>query len=108
MDKLFNTTMIDLDNMFDDYFLNAKMIYLHHFNQLPELLFVGGIDGEKALKALNEKHADRIIRIYKYQHFDKSDKEYTLNTAVILLNDAVIDMNPGYCEIYHSRKETKN
>jgi hypothetical protein len=107
MDNLFDTKIVDADSLFDDYFLNARMIYLHRFQKMPDSIFIGGIDAEKALEAMLAKFSDRIVRIYRYQNFATRDKPLTLNRAVALLADGVIEFEGSYCEIWHDARQSE-
>ncbi len=67
--------MVNINDLFDDDFLDARKLYLHSFNALPSEFFVGQIDGEKAFTAFKAKFGDKIIREYRYQWYDKKKKE---------------------------------
>ena len=52
MDNLLTGKYIGTDNMFDNYFLSIRMLYLTNFNKMPNRLYVGKVDGEKVLRHL--------------------------------------------------------
>ena len=102
MDNLYNQTTLDADSLFDDYFLNAKAIYLQAFNKLPDIYHIGQIDGEKAFDTLKEKFADRIIRVYQYRWYHQRKKEYQFGSTIVLLNNqCLIEFDNACCDIYH-------
>jgi len=102
MDNLYNQTTLDAASLFDDYFLNAKAIYLQAFNKLPDIYHIGQIDGEKSFDALKEKFADRIARVYQYRWYHHREKEYQFDSTIVLLNNqCLIDFDNACCDVYH-------
>ena len=76
MENLYNQKVINANNVFDDTYLDAKMLYLYYFNHLPSMNFVNQIDGEKAFAAFKEKFAEKIIQIHQYKWFRSKKKKY--------------------------------
>jgi hypothetical protein len=90
-------------NVFDDYFLNAKTLYLHYFNTIPSLSYIGQVDGEKTFAALKEKFPERIIGIHQHQCYENKKKQYQFNlTLVVLDNHCIIEFDKSYCDIWHN------
>ena len=50
MDNTYTQKVINA-NVFHNYFLDAKKLYLHYFNELPGLDDITGIDAERAFAA---------------------------------------------------------
>ncbi len=69
MDNLYNQKVINANNVFGSYFLDAKTLYVFCFNSLPSLSFIGQVDGEKALAAFKEKFSGQIAKIHQYDVF---------------------------------------
>lgn len=106
MDNLYNQKMLDANDLFDDRFLNAKSLYLHAFNKLPDLAYISQIDGEKAFEAFKELFGDKIVRVYQYRWYQTRKKKYLFDTTIVLLNNqSLIEFNSGWCEIYHDGKQ---
>ena len=102
MENLYNQTTFEADSLFDDYFLNAKAIYLHAFNKLPHIYHIGQIDGEKAFDALKEKFADRMVRVYQYRWYHHREKKYQFDSTIVLLNNqCLIEFANTCCDIHH-------
>ncbi|HZE84810.1 MAG TPA: hypothetical protein VE035_10915 [Puia sp.] len=74
MDNLYNQKVVDANDIVDDYYLNAKALYLQYFNILPSLCYIGQTDGEKAFAVIKERFAERIIQIHQYQFYEKQKK----------------------------------
>ncbi len=76
MDNLFNQKVINVNNLFDDRFLETKILYLYCFNGLPCLNFVNRVDGEKAFAVFKERYQHLINHIHQYKWYKKEKKKY--------------------------------
>jgi ATPase family protein associated with various cellular activities (AAA) len=106
MDNLFNSKMINANDLFGEYYLNEKALYLHCFNALPNNYFIGQIDGEKAFGAFREKFGHLIKQIYSYRWHDKTKKcgQFS-DTLVILDNACLIKFDTTVCDIWHNGQQ---
>ncbi|HMH22344.1 MAG TPA: AAA family ATPase [Puia sp.] len=103
MDNLYNRKVINANDVFDDYYLNAKTLYLQYFNILPSLCYVGQIDGEKAFAVIEAKYAEQIVQVHRYQYYDNDGKQYRFDTTMAVLNNlCLIEFNNSSCEILHN------
>jgi hypothetical protein len=103
MDNLYSQRIINANNLFSDHFLDAKMLYLYCFNQLPSVNYIHGINAEKAFAVFKEKFSNRIVRIHQYQWYKGRRKEYQFNvTLAIMDNESVVEFDRNYCEIWHN------
>jgi len=103
MDNLYTQKVINVNNLFDDHFLDAKVLYLHCFNMLPCLNFINYIDGEKTFAAINEKFGEQIRHIHQYRWYKRKKKRYQFDrTLIILNNNCIVELDEGYCEILHN------
>jgi len=103
MDNLFNEKVINAHSVFEDHFLDVKVLYLYYFNQLPSLSFIYQVEGEKIFAAFTEKFGAQIKHIHKYRKYDNAKKAYSFNTTVIILeNNCIVELDDTYCEILHN------
>jgi len=94
--------MIDANSVISDRFMNSKSLYLYRFNELPNLHFINGIEGEKAYKSFREAFADLIDSEYQYRWYEKKRKKYHFDvTLFILKNNCIVEIK-DYCEILHN------
>jgi hypothetical protein len=106
MENLYNQKTINANNVFDDTFLDAKMLYLYCFNLLPCLNYINHIDGEKAFEAFRSTFADKIDRIHQYQWYWQKMKKYQFDrTVLILKNNCIVEFDDDYCEFFHDGKD---
>lgn len=102
MEHLFNQKIINANNVFDDVFLDAKMLYLYCFNHLPSRNFIDRVDGEKAFAAFKERYADMIEHIHQYRWYQQEKRKYRFDrTVLILKNNCIAEFDENYCEFYH-------
>src|SRR6202051_4648240 len=102
MENVFSREMINLNDLFDDYFLDARNLYLHCFNALPNHFYIGQIDGEKAFGVFKEKFGSKISQVYQYRWFETSKKQERFGRTLTLLdNHCLVEFNTDSCEIWH-------
>ncbi len=102
MDNLLTGKYFGTDNMFDNYFLSARMIYLTIFNKMPSRLYVGGVDGEKCCTAFKERFSEFISDTHRYTWYDHDRKKIEFGRTIFVLNNnSVIQFGNDYCEILH-------
>ncbi|MBI5857874.1 MAG: AAA family ATPase [Sphingobacteriales bacterium] len=106
MENLYNQKIINANNVFDDTYLDAKMLYLYFFNQLPCMNYINQVDGEKAFTAFREKFADKIGHIHQYKWYKQETKKFQFNRTVLVMNNkCIVEFDEGYCEFYHDGKD---
>jgi len=103
MDNISSQKVINTNSLFDDHFLDAKVLYLYCFNMLPCLDFINYIDGEKTFAAIKEKFGEQIRHIHQYRWYKRKKKKYQFDRTVIILeNNCIVELDEGYCEILHN------
>ncbi len=98
--------VINMNNLFDDHFLNVKTLYLYHFNELPSLHFRKFIDGEKAFQAFIIKFGERIVKKHQYRWFNRTKKKFQFDKTVLILdNHFIVEFDDDYCEVLHNNNQ---
>jgi len=107
MDNLFSDQKTtNTISVFNDRFLSAKNLYMHYFGSLPDVNFISGIDGEKALKTFKEKYAANIQRMHHYHWYEHQGKKYRFETCMVVLNNNfLVQMDADFCYILHDGKQ---
>ena len=106
MDNLYNQKIINANNVFDDCFLDTKIVYLYCFNMLPSLSFMNQVDGEKAFGVFKEKYAGLILNVHQYRWYKTKRKGYQFDkTVIVLSNNCIVEFDDDYCEIMHDGKQ---
>lgn len=102
MENLYNQKVINMNNIFDDRFLDIKTLYMYCFNRLPSLSFVSHIDGEKAFHAFREKFTESILDIHTYRWYKRENKKFQFDrTVIVMRNNCIMEFDDDYCEIMH-------
>jgi hypothetical protein len=100
MDNTYTQKVINA-SVFHSYFLDAKKLYLHYFNELPGLDDISGIDAERAFMAFKEKFGADIIRIHQYRRRERN-KDYEFDVTLVVMNQrCLLEFDGSYCEIWH-------
>jgi hypothetical protein len=106
MDNLFNQKVINANNVFDDRFLETKILYLYCFNALPSLNFVKNVDGEKAFAVFKERYSHLIRHVHQYRWFKRKAKKFQFDKTVIIMdNNCLVEFDDDYCEVLHDGKQ---
>lgn len=106
MENLYNQKVINANTLFDDTFLDAKMLYLYCFNRLPSMNYISKVNGEKAYAVFKEKFADKINHIHQYKWYKQKKKKYQFDrTVLILKNNCIVEFDDNYCEFFHDGKD---
>ena len=87
MENIFTQKVINTSYVFDDHFLDTKVLYLYYFNGLPSLNFIRHIDGEKTFEAIKEKFGAQIKNIHLYRWFKREKKQYEFGKTIIVLEN---------------------
>src|ERR1700760_2868378 len=100
MDNTYTQKVINA-NVFHNYFLDAKKLYLHYFNVLPGVDDIRSIDAQRAFAAFKEKFGADIIRIHQYRRRERN-KSYEFDATLVVMNNrCLLEFDGNYCEIWH-------
>lgn len=108
MDNLYTQKILNANNVFSNYFIDGKAFYLHTFNTLPNINFIGSIDGEKVLKVIKENLSEQIKDLYQRRWYKKNKKRFEFDkTFVVLESNIVLDISDEYLYILHDGKNAE-
>ena len=66
MDNINTQKTMSANSLFGNPYLDSKAMYMYHFNKLPSVSYINGIDGEKAFSAIKQKVCSKgINRLYR-------------------------------------------
>jgi ATPase family associated with various cellular activities (AAA) len=106
MDNLYTQKIISANNIFSDYFLDIKILYLYCFNTLPSLSYISHVDGEKAFGVFKEKYSRQIKHVHQYRWYKSKKKKYQFDKTVIILdNNCLVQFDDDDCEILHDGRQ---
>lgn len=106
MGNLQNQTVIDINKMFDKNLVDGKTYYAHLFNDVPNVYYAGGIDGEKAYNACTKQYAGNIIKQHHYNWCKTKKKRFEFYiTFLALNNNCLLEIGGNYCYIYYKQSE---
>lgn len=105
MDRIEQQKMIGMHKIFDEPFLDSKILYLYHFNELPNLHYRNHTDGEKAFDAFRETFSERIISTHQYRWFHHGKKKFHFDKTVLILdNHCMLEFDDDSCQLLHNNK----
>jgi hypothetical protein len=98
--------VVNMNNLFDDHFLDVNALYLFHFNELPSLQFRKYIDGEKACQAFKLKFENWIVKTHQYRWYSKRKRKFQFDKTVLILNNHfIVEFDDHYCEVLHNNEQ---
>ena len=93
-------------NVFNNRFLSARNLYMHYFGSLPNVNYIGSVDGEKTCKAFKEKYAAAIQQVHEYHWYEHKEKKYHIYTTIIVLSkNFLVEIGEDYSYILHDGKQ---
>lgn len=102
MEDLYNQKIINTNNVFDNYFLDSKIMYLNSFNSVPSLHFIKYVEGEKVFNVFKEKYSGIIKYIHQYSWYKQKKKAFQFDSTLIIFNNnCLVELGKDYCEILH-------
>ena len=108
MDNLYTQKILNVNNVFSNYFIDGKAFYLHTFNILPNINFISNIDGEKVLGAVKENLTERIKNIYQRRWYKKKKKHFEFDKTLIVLDgNIILDISEEYLYLLHDGEHTE-
>lgn len=106
MDNSYTGKYSASESLYDNYFLSIRMMYLCLFNAIPNRLYIGYIDGEKAHLVFAEKYRSLIVDTKNYNWYNREKKKEQFGRIVFVLgNNAIIEFGTDYCELMHDGKQ---
>src|ERR1043165_8737552 len=106
MENIYTQKVINANDVFSDTFLDVKMLYVYHFNLIPNMHFIGRIDGEKAFNTIKEKLSGNIKDIHQTRFYNRRKKRFQFDTTVIIMyRKCVVEIGSSYCEIFHDGQQ---
>ena len=93
-----------MSSVFDDWYLDAKEVYLRYFQALPDISDIRSIDGEKMYEAFKQKFGHLIVQEIRYQTYSRKKKGYGFDTVYLVLhNRCIVEFGSGYCDLLHDK-----
>ena len=89
-------------SMFEHTYICGKSLYMYRFNKIPDDTYVCPVDGEKAFNAFIEKYHALVQSKHRYRGYFRNDKPASYQSMVVLNNECIIELYPGYCHVLHS------
>lgn len=106
MNPSFSDKTFTRPEVFDYRFIDVKSFYLSLFHTLPNVNFMGNMDGEKAYKAFMDQYAGQVISTHTYRWYEKRKKRYSFDrTVLVLQHNYVLEFNDEYFKILHDGTE---
>jgi hypothetical protein len=104
--KWFNRRVQAADPLFMGHYIEVKAFYVHHFDALPCVSFIGELDTSKAFKYIEERYSSHITETYQHAYYEHTDKKMLFNNTIFILNDnRMLELGSNYCQVLHTPQQ---
>jgi hypothetical protein len=92
--------------IFDKWFIEAKVFYMKLFNTVPCVACIGNVDTKKIFELINMNRYGKVHHVYqRIYHYWDDDKILFDKTIFILKNKMMVQLSDEWLEIYFSTKD---
>jgi len=104
--NLFKRKIENASSLFAGHYVDVKVFYVQHFDEIPCVSFIGDIDTSKAYRYMQDNYAGEVTEIYQHNYFDHDKKEIFFNNTLFVLHDKrLIELGNNYCHVLHTNKQ---
>ncbi|HOA36914.1 MAG TPA: AAA family ATPase [Flavihumibacter sp.] len=104
MNSIDTQNNIDLNHLFADDYISARILFLHRFRALPDLRFINQVGKDKAAEALEKSFAPVIDRVLRRNWYCRDKKTFQSDVIIVLMKEPVIvEFDRNYCNIYFDK-----
>jgi hypothetical protein len=101
MDHLFTEEIIEVNTLFDNKFLDPKVLFLYCFKTLPNIDYFSRVDGEKLFFAFRTEFRKFIMHIHQYRH-EGMRNGFGFDTSIVrLTKNCLVAFEEDQCKILH-------
>jgi len=94
------------DQLFDQYFIEARVFYMKLFNVIPCVAYIGNVDTKKIFELIQEKKYGKVKEVYQRIYHDwEGDKILFSKTIFVIENKLMIKLADDWLEIYFTTKD---
>ena len=90
MNSIDTQNNIDLNHLFADDYISARILFLHRFRALPDLRFINQVGKDKAAEALEKSFAPVIDRVLRRNWYCRDKKTFQSDVIIVLMKEPVI------------------
>ena len=104
--NLFKTKVCKMNTLFFGHYVDPKVFYAVHFNEVPCISFVGELDAGKAFDFIQSTYRAQVKAIYQHNYFDHEKRQFFFNnTLFVLKNKRLIELGNNYCQVLYTKDQ---
>lgn len=101
--KLFRRKIRKPFNLFNQYFVDVRALYVSQFDEIPCVTFIGRIDTEQALAFFQKRYGREVSQFLQHCYFDHDNQDLAFNSTILVLpKGRIVEVAVDYCQIMHS------
>lgn len=94
------------DQLFDQYFIEAKIFYMKLFNLVPCVAYIGNVDTKKIFGLIRDEKYGKVKELYQRIYHDwEDDKIYFSKTIFVIENKLMVKLAEDWLEIYYATSD---
>ena len=100
--RIFNRRVINADAIFRDHYIDVKAFYVHEFNIIPCIAFIGELNITEAFAHITDVYRQNSITTFQHTYFDhEAGKMFFNNTIFVLDYERMIELSGNYCQVLY-------
>lgn len=93
------------DQLFDQYFIEARAFYMRLFNAAPCVAYIGNVDTKKIFELIGDEKYGRVRDAYQRIYHDWDDDKVKFSKTIFVIeNKLIVKLADDWLEIYFSVK----
>jgi hypothetical protein len=94
------------DQLFDQYFIEAKVFYMKLFKVVPCVAYIGNVDTNKIFESIQEEKYGMVKDVYQRIYHDWDDDKICFSKAIFVIeNKLMVKLADDWLEVYFTTKD---
>jgi hypothetical protein len=78
------------DQLFDQYFIEAKVFYMKLFKEAPCVAYIGNVDTNKIFESIQEEKYGMVKDVYQRIYHDWDDDKICFSKAIFVIENKLM------------------
>ena len=92
--------------LFDQYFIEAKVFYMKLFNVVPCVAYIGNVDTKKIFELIQGEKYGKVKEVYQRIYHDWEDDRICFSKTIFVIeNKLMVKLEDDWLEVYFTTKD---
>lgn len=104
--NLFRKKVSSINQLFGNQYIDEKALFLYHFDQLPNISYINGIDSDKAYALIRSRDAAHVIDVLQHSRYNTDARKLQFNVTLVVYNNRrIVEVGGDYVALLHTRAD---